>query len=74
MQLGASPRASLALMKASQALALFDGREFISPEQVRELAVPVLAHRLVLDAQITFAGQTGRSIVEDILKQLPVPA
>ena len=74
VQLGASPRASLALMKASQALALFEGKEFITPEQVRELAVPVLAHRLVLDPQVTFAGQTARTVVEDILKQVPVPA
>ena len=74
VQLGASPRASLALMKASQALALFDGTEFITPEHVQELAVPVLAHRLVLDAQVTFAGQTGRTVVEDIVKNLPVPA
>ena len=61
-------------MKASQALALFDGTEFITPEHVQELAVPVLAHRLVLDAQVTFAGQTGRTVVEDIVKNLPVPA
>lgn len=74
VQLGASPRASLALMKASQALALFDGQEFIQPEHVQELAVPVLSHRLVLDAQITFAGQTSRTVVEDIVKSTPVPA
>ncbi len=74
VQLGASPRASLALMKASQALALFDDLEFITPEHVQEIAVPVLAHRLVLDAQVTFAGQTGRTVVEDIVKQVPVPA
>jgi MoxR-like ATPase len=60
-------------MKASQALALFDNQEFITPEHVQELVVPVLAHRLVLDAQVTFAGQTGRTVVEDILKQVPVP-
>jgi len=74
VQLGASPRASLSLMKASQALALFDGAEFVAPEHVQELAVPVLAHRLVLDAQVTFAGQTSRTVVEEILKAIPVPA
>jgi len=74
VQLGASPRASLALMKAAQALALFDGQDFVAPEHVQELAVPVLAHRLVLDAQSTFAGQTGRTVVEDVLKQTTVPA
>lgn len=74
LQLGASPRASLALMKTSQALALFDGLEFVVPEIVRELAVAVLAHRLVIDPQASFAGQTGRTVVEDVLKQIPVPA
>ena len=74
VQLGASPRASLALMKASQALAIFDGKEFIVPEMIHELAVPVLAHRLVLDPQATFSGQTSRTVVEDVLKEVPVPA
>lgn len=74
VQLGASPRASLALMKAGQALALFDGGEFVRPEHVQELAVPVLAHRLVLDPQAQFSGQSTRSVVEDILKTRPVPA
>src|SRR5437773_1333998 len=49
VQLGASPRASLALMKAAQALALLDGQDFVSPEQVQELAVPVIAHRIAVD-------------------------
>ncbi len=53
---------------------MFDDLEFITPEHVQEIAVPVLAHRLVLDAQVTFAGQTGRTVVEDIVKQVPVPA
>lgn len=74
VQLGASPRASLALMKASQALAIFDGKEYITPELIHELAVPVLAHRVVLDPQATFSGQTNRTVVEDIIKETPVPA
>lgn len=73
VQLGASPRASLALMKLTQALALFDGQEFVSPEQVQEIAVPVIAHRLVMDPQARFSGMTTRGIVEDVLKQVPVP-
>jgi MoxR-like ATPase len=74
VQLGASPRASLALARAAQALALYDGQEFVSPDKVQELAVPVIAHRLVLQPQARFGGQTGRSIVEALLKKLPVPA
>ena len=73
IQLGASPRGSLALMKMSQALALFDGYDFVTPEQIREIAIPVLAHRLVLDPQARFSGTTtARSVVADILKTLPV--
>lgn len=71
--LGAGPRASLALMKASQALALFDGREFVLPEHVTELAVPVISHRLVLEPQARFAGTNPDSLVEDLVRQWPPP-
>jgi len=74
VQLGASPRGSIALMKTTQALALFDGRDFVTPEQVQEVAVPVLAHRLVMDPQARFAGQTARGIVSEVLKKIPAPA
>jgi MoxR-like ATPase len=74
VQLGGSPRASLALMKAAQALALFDGVEFVTPEHVQEVAVAVIAHRLVVDPQARFSGTTAPGIVEDILKAIPVPA
>ena len=74
VQLGASPRASLALMKAAQALALFDGQEFVTPEPIQELAVPVIAHRLVMEPQARFAGLTARGVVEGILKTVRVPA
>src|SRR6185503_14295057 len=73
-QLGASPRASIALMKAAQALALFDGADFVAPEQIQELAVPVIAHRLVMEPQARFSGLTARGVVEDVLKKLKVPA
>lgn len=74
VQLGASPRASLALMMASRALALVDGKDFVSPEQVQELAVPVVAHRLMLDPQARFSGLTKAGVVEAVLKAVPVPA
>jgi MoxR-like ATPase len=74
VQLGASPRASIALMKAAQALALFDGLDFVTPEQVQELAVPVIAHRLVMEPQARFSGQTARAIVEQAVKKIKVPA
>jgi MoxR-like ATPase len=74
VQLGASPRASLALMRAAQALALLDGGEFVLPEHVQELAVPVVAHRLVVDPQARFSGVTAEGLVEEIVKKVPVPA
>ena len=74
VQLGASPRASLALMKMSQALALMDGLDFVTPEQIQELAAPVLAHRMVMEPQARFSGVTARSVVEDVIKKIPVPA
>ncbi len=74
VQLGASPRASIALMKAAQALALFDGQEFVSPEQIQELAVSVMAHRIVMEPQARFSGQSARGVVEEVLKKTKVPA
>src|SRR6202789_1834 len=74
IQLGASPRASLALMKTAQALALFDGFDFVAPEIIQKLAGPVIAHRLVLEPQARFSGLTARGVVGDILKKIRVPA
>jgi MoxR-like ATPase len=74
VQLGASPRASIMLMKTAQALALFDGLDFVTPDQVQELAVSVIAHRLVMEPQARFSGQTARGIVEEIVKRIKVPA
>ncbi len=73
ISMGASPRASLALMKTAQALALFDGSEFVTPEHIQELAVPVIAHRLVLNPQARFSGLTAEQLVEDIVKQIAAP-
>jgi len=74
VELGASPRASLALMKTAQALALFDGSAFVTPEHIQEIVVAVIAHRLTLNSQARFSGKTARGVVEEILCTLPVPA
>jgi MoxR-like ATPase len=74
VQLGASPRASIALMKIAQAEALFDGFDFVAPEQLQKLAVPVIAHRIVLEPQARFSGISTRGVVEEALKKLKVPA
>jgi MoxR-like ATPase len=74
VQLGASPRASLTLMKTCQALALFEGRAFVTPDDVQTIAAPVIAHRLMLDPQSRFSGLTAPGIVEDVLKKVSAPA
>ena len=73
VRLSASPRASLALMKVSQALTLFEGRDFVTPETIQDIAPDIIAHRLVLAPEAKFNGITGRAIVKDILESTPVP-
>ena len=74
VQLGAGPRASLALTRVAQALALVDGMEYVTPDHVHALAQPVLAHRLALDPQAKFSGLSAAGVVAEILARLPVPA
>jgi MoxR-like ATPase len=74
IKLGASPRASLTLMKNAQALALIDGFEFVTPDVIKELAVPVIAHRLSLDAQSKFSGIEATALVRELVAKLPVPS
>jgi MoxR-like ATPase len=74
IRIGASPRASLAFMKCAQALALFDGRDFVTPEDVQEIAVSVIAHRVVMEPQARFSGLSAERVVEDALRVVAVPA
>ena len=74
VRIGASPRASLALMKSAQALAMLDGVDFVTPDIVYELAVPTLAHRLVLDNEARFAGMRPEQIVADTIESVRAPA
>lgn len=71
--LGAGLRASLTLMKSAQALALLEGLDFVTPDHVQRLAVPVIAHRLGLDSQARFAGQSAEALVRDLLERLEPP-
>lgn len=73
VRLSASPRASLSLMKVAQALSLFEGRDFVTPETIQDIAPDVIAHRLVIAPEAKFSGLTGRRVVEDILEKIPVP-
>ncbi len=74
VQLGAGPRASIALVKTAKALALFDGMEFVTPEHIRELATAVIAHRLVLTTQVKYGGSNAEAIVALCLNETRVPA
>ncbi|GAA5481796.1 AAA family ATPase [Haloferula sargassicola] len=73
IQLAASPRASLALMRMAQALSIFEGREFVIPETVQTLAPDVISHRLVIEPEARLAGSDARGIVSEILADTPTP-
>ncbi len=72
--MGASTRASITLMKCAQALALIEGQDFVTPDHIQELAVPVTAHRLVLGSDVQYSGSQAKQVVMDILQDIPVPA
>ncbi|MEI7970063.1 MAG: MoxR family ATPase [Betaproteobacteria bacterium] len=71
--LGASPRASLALLRLSQALAAFDGEDFVSPEHVQAVAVDCLAHRVILEREREHGGGSAQVLVTELVQSLPVP-
>lgn len=71
--LGASPRATVALYRATQALALLRGRDFATPDDVKYLARPVLSHRLILRREERLRGQNASAILEEILQTVPAP-
>jgi MoxR-like ATPase len=73
IEVGASPRAALALARAAQARAAMSGRGFVTPDDVRELAVPVLAHRIIPTAQADLLGKTPQELVEDVIASTHVP-
>ncbi len=74
IRLGASPRASIALQRLSQALALIDGEAFVTPDHVREIVVPALAHRITLDSHSQFSGVRAADVVAETLRDVPLPA
>ena len=71
--LGASPRASLALYRTAQAKALISGRDYVLPDDVKALAEPVLAHRIIVGMTDSSLDRSGRDIVAQILESVPVP-
>jgi MoxR-like ATPase len=73
VELGASPRASLGLFHASRALAAIRGRDYVLPDDVQRLAVPLLAHRIVLNSQSRLRGRDAESLVQEVIDEVPVP-
>ncbi|MDA0365732.1 MAG: MoxR family ATPase [Chloroflexi bacterium] len=71
--LGASPRASLALFRAARASAAIDGRDYVRPDDIKALAQPVLGHRLVLSSNTRLRGRTSDDVLSEILGTVPVP-
>jgi MoxR-like ATPase len=73
LSLGASPRAALSLYKTAQAKAALDARDFVTPDDVKEMAETVLAHRMILTSNSRLRGRTTETIVEEVLDSVPVP-
>ncbi len=73
LMLGVSPRGSLALQRSSQALAALSGRDYVTPDDIKRVAQPVLAHRLILNPSARLRSGTAKSVLEDLLKQVAVP-
>ena len=71
--LGASPRGALALMLLARSYAVLSGRDYVTPEDVKVVAVPVLAHRVTVSPELWMSAVTGRSIVQDVLASVPTP-
>ncbi len=73
ISLGSSPRGSLALHRGSQALALLRGRDYAMPDDVKELAVPMLSHRIIVSAAARMRGTHGRDVISALVEEVPVP-
>jgi len=73
LQLAASPRASLALMRMAQALSILEARDFVIPETIQDLAPDVVAHRLVIEPEARLSGVEARGVVQEIVEQVPSP-
>jgi MoxR-like ATPase len=71
--LGASPRASIALLRAARAMAAADERDFVIPDDVKTLTVPVLAHRVIATADAVMSGRSPGAILTELLDEIPVP-
>jgi MoxR-like ATPase len=72
--IGASPRGGLALLKISRAMALISGRDYVTPDDIKDFAVDALAHRLIMNIEETLEGVDPHALIEEIVNSIPVPA
>ncbi|HSJ44945.1 MAG TPA: MoxR family ATPase [Euzebyales bacterium] len=72
--LGASPRAAVGLLRAARALAATEGRDFVTADDIKRLAVPVLAHRMILSAEAQLHDRTAATILGELLQSVPIPS
>ena len=73
LYLGASPRASIAILKASKAFAAINGRDFVTPEDIKQIAIPVMQHRLIITPEREMEGVTTAQIINEILQSVEIP-
>jgi len=73
IKLGASPRASIALMKASCAWAMLENRDYITPDDVMKLLPFILKHRLILEPKALISGKTSEAVIGELIKEIPIP-
>ncbi|SDS61758.1 MoxR-like ATPase [Formosa sp. Hel1_31_208] len=73
LYLGASPRASIAILKASKAFAAMDGRDFVTPEDIKRSAIPVLQHRVIVTPEREMEGVTTKQIIKQIIEAVEIP-
>ena len=73
VEIGASPRGSLAIFKLARARAVFHGRDFVIPDDVKEVAATALVHRMIMKSESWVKGTDPRTVVDDVLKTVPVP-
>ncbi|MDO6736858.1 MoxR family ATPase [Wenyingzhuangia sp. 2_MG-2023] len=74
LYLGASPRASIALLKASKAFAAINGRDFVTPEDIKQVAVPILQHRVIVTPEREMEGITAAQIITDSIQSTEIPS
>jgi MoxR-like ATPase len=73
LYLGASPRASIMLLRAARAMAAAEGRDYVIPDDVKGLALPVLSHRIIVTADAVMGGKTSSMVLQELLADIPVP-